>query len=128
MTDIDEGGGTNPPAVASTATDGDAGWFAGVTDDTDPELAANRVQTGSASAPRDWPSIAVNEGIVDSQTAYYDRLHVVTTAATRSAGWLPSASMTMQRRPRAARAPASTDAVRSRGPACSSRRTGAFAA
>ena len=86
MTDMDEGTETDPPAAMPTADDdGTAGWFAGLTDGTDPEVAAERVQTGSAAAPRDWPSIAVDEEVVDSRAAYYDRLHAVTTAATRSA-------------------------------------------
>ena len=85
MTDTDETTETDPPAAVSGAGDGDGGWFVGLAGDADPEGDAERVQTGSAAAPRDWPSIAVDEGVVDSRATYYDRLHAATTAATRSA-------------------------------------------
>ena len=85
MTDSDEPTEAGPPMAVSTASDGDEGWFAGLTGDADSERAVERVRTGSAAAPRDWPSIAIDEGVVDSRDAYYDRLHAATTAATQSA-------------------------------------------
>lgn len=86
MTDIDEGAGSDPPAAAPTADDdGAAGWFVGQSDDIDADAAAERIQTGSVAAPRDWPSIAVDAGVVDSRATYYDRLHAAATAATQAA-------------------------------------------
>ena len=85
MTDRDDGTETDPPAVVSAEDGDDVGWFAGLSGDTDPAAAAERVRTGSATAPRDWPSIAVDEAVVDSQDAYYDRLHAATTSATQAA-------------------------------------------
>lgn len=58
------------------------GWFADV-DPAASDAAATAIEEGTASEPRDWPAIAVDGGAVASRDAYYDRLHEVTTTATR---------------------------------------------
>ncbi|WP_436906520.1 NOP5/NOP56 family protein [Halosimplex marinum] len=60
------------------------GWFAGL-DPGDAEAAAERVRTGSADEPADWPALAVDEGFAADDSEYYDRLHDATTAAARAA-------------------------------------------
>ena len=67
----------------SDETAGEA-WFAGI-DPTDPEAAAERISEGAADAPADWPTAAVEAGVVDSTDAYYDLLRNATIAATRAA-------------------------------------------
>ncbi|WP_313695454.1 NOP5/NOP56 family protein [Halorarum halobium] len=59
-------------------TDADAGWFAG----DDP---VDRVRTGSASAPADWPELAVEAGAASDREDYYRRLKEATTEAARAA-------------------------------------------
>ncbi|ELY57398.1 NOP5/NOP56 family protein [Natronolimnohabitans innermongolicus] len=62
------------------------GWFADADLDLDdPESAATAVRSGSANAPADWPTIALESGVVDDEAAYYDALKAATTAATRVA-------------------------------------------
>ncbi|WP_435073472.1 NOP5/NOP56 family protein [Halorubrum sp. HHNYT27] len=65
-----------------TDTDADAGWFAGST--ADEAAARDRIATGKADRPRDWPTLAVEYGFADSTDDYYDRLHEATVAATRA--------------------------------------------
>lgn len=65
-------------------TDADDGWFAGV-DADDEATGATRIREGSASAPADWPAIAVEAGFVADESSYYERLHGVTMIATREA-------------------------------------------
>jgi nucleolar protein 56 len=62
--------------------DGEAGWFAGI-DPDESEAAVERVRTGTASAPADWPALAVGSGFAADEDDYYDRLHEATTAAAR---------------------------------------------
>ncbi len=59
-------------------------WFAGV-DAGDVETASERVRTGSAERPADWPTLAIEQGVAADEEAYYDRLHEVTMAATETA-------------------------------------------
>ncbi|MCU4924625.1 NOP58 family protein [Halobacteria archaeon AArc-dxtr1] len=63
-----------------------SGWFDAErsTEPTDENLAA-AVRDGSASEPATWPERAVDAGFAADEEAYYDRLHQVTTAATREA-------------------------------------------
>ena len=62
----------------------DAGWFADA-DADDPEAAARAIREGTADEPRDWPALAVESGIAESEDDYYDALREATTAATRAA-------------------------------------------
>lgn len=68
----------------SDETDAGTGWFRGL-DPGDLAGARTAIETGSADAPADWPSQAVEAGFVDSREAYYDRLHEATVHATREA-------------------------------------------
>ncbi|MFC7070322.1 NOP5/NOP56 family protein [Halobaculum lipolyticum] len=64
--------------------DGDPGtvaWFA-VGDDESP---AERVRHGSAPAPADWPTLAVESGVAADEEEYYARLREATVSATRAA-------------------------------------------
>ena len=71
-----------------TDTDADAGWFAGHAADeaagSDETAARDRIATGEADRPRDWPALAVESGFAESTDEYYDRLHDATVAATRA--------------------------------------------
>ena len=65
-----------------------AGWFenlslGGSSTPDDARAARESITTGEAPAPRDWPALAVEAGVADSEDDYYDRLHAATTAATR---------------------------------------------
>jgi len=60
----------------------DGGWFERV-DADDLDGAVEAVLDGSAETPRDWPALAVDAGYADSEAAYYDRLHEVTTRTLR---------------------------------------------
>jgi nucleolar protein 56 len=62
----------------------EAGWFAGL-DPDDAEAGAAAVADGTASAPADWPHLAVEAGFARDEGTYYDRLEAATTAATRDA-------------------------------------------
>jgi nucleolar protein 56 len=62
----------------------DEGWFAGI-DPRDREAAVERVHTGGASSPADWPGRAVESGFAADDGEYYERLHTVTLAAARAA-------------------------------------------
>ena len=67
--------------MTEDADNGD-GWFAGVPPG-DVDAGADAVVEGSAEAPRDWPTIAVESGFAESPDDYYCRLHETTMAATR---------------------------------------------
>ncbi|WP_222918878.1 NOP5/NOP56 family protein [Natrinema sp. SYSU A 869] len=60
------------------------GWFAGV-DRDDPDATTTAIREGSADEPRDWPTIAVDDGFASDADDYYDALREATTAATRAA-------------------------------------------
>jgi nucleolar protein 56 len=60
------------------------GWFADL-DPDDAAGAAAAIGDGGADAVREWPSLAVEAGYADDETAYYDRLHEATTTAAREA-------------------------------------------
>ncbi|MFP8958206.1 NOP5/NOP56 family protein [Natrialbaceae archaeon A-CW3] len=59
----------------------DDGWFV----DGDDADRYDRIRTGSASNPADWPGRAVEAGFAVDEDAYYDDLHDATMAATRAA-------------------------------------------
>ncbi|MCL7418642.1 MAG: NOP58 family protein [Halalkalicoccus sp.] len=59
------------------------GWFADIGPD-DREGAARAVREGSADAPDEWPTVAVESGFVSDEEAYYERLHEATLAAART--------------------------------------------
>lgn len=87
MTDTDADGETPPDAGEAPDEDADptAGWFAGgssgvAVDDT---RLRERIATGAADGPRDWPRLAVETGFAESTDAYYDRLHTATVESTR---------------------------------------------
>ena len=60
----------------------DAGWFerAGANG-----RGAAAVREGSADQPREWPRLAVERGVVDDESAYYERLREATLTAAREA-------------------------------------------
>jgi nucleolar protein 56 len=60
------------------------GWFAGVSPDNGERL-ASQIREGSADAPSDWPTLAVESGFVNDEREYYELLHEVTMTATRGA-------------------------------------------
>jgi nucleolar protein 56 len=62
----------------------DDAWFAGL-DPGDAEAATERVRDGSADAPDEWPTLAVEAGFAESEDDYYDTLHDATMRATRAA-------------------------------------------
>ncbi|MXR50967.1 hypothetical protein GRX03_05005 [Halovenus sp. WSH3] len=62
-----------------SATDG---WFAGI-DPGDTDAAQAAVRDGSATAPRDWPTLAAESGFAEREE-YYRLLHEATMAATRA--------------------------------------------
>jgi len=61
-----------------------SGWFAEF-DPGDHETARDAIETGTAKAPADWPTRAVERGFADSVESYYERLHEVTVATARQA-------------------------------------------
>ncbi len=61
-----------------------SGWFAGM-DPDDTEAAAAAVRDGRAETPRDWPTLAVESGVVGSEREYYEALREATVRATREA-------------------------------------------
>ncbi|SFR61239.1 MULTISPECIES: NOP5/NOP56 family protein [Halorubrum] len=71
----------SPPDVGS------AGWFAVAVAGADDDAAArrDRILTGSAASPADWPARAVEAGFTGDADEYYDRLKAATTRATREA-------------------------------------------
>ncbi len=64
--------------------DEDEGWFAGVSPG-DPAAGAERIRAGDASAPAEWPELAVEAGFADTTDEYYEHLHGATLAAARAA-------------------------------------------
>jgi nucleolar protein 56 len=60
------------------------GWFAGL-DPGDLPAAAERVRSGAAEAPADWPAVAVDVGFATDEADYYDRFHEATVTAAREA-------------------------------------------
>ncbi|RJX51156.1 NOP5/NOP56 family protein [Halonotius pteroides] len=60
----------------------DAGWFAGHTADDDLRAA---IRTGTADAPTDWPTAAVNAGFADDTDDYYATLQEATIEAAHDA-------------------------------------------
>ncbi|MEZ3116675.1 NOP5/NOP56 family protein [Halobaculum sp. MBLA0147] len=59
-------------------TGADAAWFAG--DDGSP---SDRVRTGGADAPADWPALAVERGVATDTDDYESRLRAATREAAR---------------------------------------------
>jgi nucleolar protein 56 len=60
------------------------GWFAGL-DPDDTTAAAERVASGRADAPEDWPATAVDAGYTADTEEYYERLRAATMEATEAA-------------------------------------------
>ncbi|SEO87475.1 nucleolar protein 56 [Halogranum amylolyticum] len=62
-------------------------WFAGLSsgDPDETDEAATRIREGSADAPADWPTLAVEAGFVPDEEAYYATLREATIAAARAA-------------------------------------------
>jgi len=64
-------------------SDPDDAWFTGLDrDDTDAARAA--IKEGSAAKPRDWPTEAVEAGVVDDHEDYYEWLRSATVDAARA--------------------------------------------
>ena len=61
-----------------------AGWFQGLSPG-DQAAAREAIETGSAEAPADWPTEAVEAGFADDTDHYYSLLHESTLHATREA-------------------------------------------
>ncbi|GAA0677044.1 NOP5/NOP56 family protein [Natronoarchaeum mannanilyticum] len=61
---------------------GDQGWFADI-DPGDADAAAERVRSGEAESPTDWPDRAVEAGFAADAESYYDALRAATRAAAR---------------------------------------------
>lgn len=61
-----------------------AGWFEGV-DPEDIAGASEAIAGGEADRPEDWPSVAVDAGVVESTEEYYDWLREAAVRATREA-------------------------------------------
>ncbi|MEE6210529.1 NOP5/NOP56 family protein [Salarchaeum sp. III] len=59
------------------------GWFASGDAEDVGALSAS-VRDGSADAPADWPTEAIETGFAESTDEYYDALHAATVAATRT--------------------------------------------
>ncbi|ADJ14943.1 NOP5/NOP56 family protein [Halalkalicoccus jeotgali] len=60
------------------------GWFADI-DPDDPEGAVRAIRDGSADAPDEWPTIAVESGFATDTEEYYERLREVTIDAASEA-------------------------------------------
>jgi nucleolar protein 56 len=58
------------------------GWFEGV-DPGDVDGACEAIARGRGDSPREWPTLAVDAGRVDSTEAYYEWLHESTVEALR---------------------------------------------
>jgi Protein implicated in ribosomal biogenesis, Nop56p homolog len=69
--------------MQGTAPSGE-GWFEGI-DRDDGEAATEAIRDGTAEAPVDWPSRAVESGFADDEEEYYAILHDASMAATRAA-------------------------------------------
>lgn len=59
-------------------------WFAGL-DPGDTDEAAMRIRDGSADAPADWPTLAIEAGFAADEAEYYETLRSVTIAAASAA-------------------------------------------
>ena len=62
----------------------DAGWFRSL-DPGDLDAAREAIENGSANAPTNWPSQAVEAGFADNEDEYYSLLHDASMAAARQA-------------------------------------------
>ena len=62
----------------------ESGWFRGV-DPGDDDAIRGAIDDGGATAPADWPALAVEAGFAEDGDDYYDRLHEATVHATREA-------------------------------------------
>ena len=60
------------------------GWFAGI-NSGDVATGTERVRSGEAPAPEDWPQVAVEKGFAPNTDEYYERLHAATLEAARTA-------------------------------------------
>jgi len=58
------------------------GWFEDV-DRGDLDAAREAIETGTADAPQNWPTRAVENGFADDEDDYYDSLHEATLRAAR---------------------------------------------
>jgi nucleolar protein 56 len=63
--------------------DAEGGWFADC-DPDDIETAAGRIRDGETAQPRDWPSEALEAGVVADESEYYEWLHEATLAVARA--------------------------------------------
>ena len=61
----------------------EGGWFQGL-DPGDVEGAIEAIQTRQVTEPRRWPQEAVDSGVVEDESEYYDWLHAATLAAART--------------------------------------------
>jgi nucleolar protein 56 len=61
-----------------------AGWF-GAVDPVDLSGAREAIEGGTADAPADWPTRAVESGFAADEDDYYDNLHQATLHAAREA-------------------------------------------
>ncbi len=59
-----------------------SGWFEGL-DPEDIDAAVGSIRDGEAPEPQDWPTVAVDAGTVQDESAYYEWLHEVTLTAGR---------------------------------------------
>ena len=59
-----------------------SGWFVRI-DPEDPDATSKAIRNKSASAPCDWPALAVESGIASNEEEYYERLHEATIVAAR---------------------------------------------
>ena len=60
------------------------GWFVDL-DPDDRDAAVTRIRDGSAPAPGQWPTLAVEAGFASDESSYYDELHEATVEAAGSA-------------------------------------------
>jgi nucleolar protein 56 len=80
-TDLPAGG--EPPGMTDETAPAGAGWFENI-DPEDLDAAAEAISNGEADEPRNWPAAAVEDGYVDSEEQYYERLHEATVRATET--------------------------------------------
>ena len=62
----------------------DSGWFESV-DSGDRSGAVDAIENGSADAPADWPTAAIESGFAADTDDYYEQLHAATVDAAREA-------------------------------------------
>ncbi|MBV0923226.1 NOP58 family protein [Halomicroarcula limicola] len=65
-------------------TEDTGAWFAGL-DPEDAAGAADRIESGRADEPADWPQQAVESGFAADEAEYYERLQRATITATEAA-------------------------------------------